>query len=213
LDAWILLVPCISAHVTAIAEPEAGLSPIFPVIAPLTGPASVIAVVAKITKLFVVIDPRLTAVGPGGAVTDNWAAADWPLKEAVMTTGVMVGLTPVARPTTSTVALPLRSAVQAAVVVTSEIDKSLYVPVAVNCLVLPAATEAVPGVTVIDVNVAAVTVNVAVAVLPSKTAVMTTGAVLAVRPVARPVCRPTVALADPEVQLADVAMSEVDESR
>jgi hypothetical protein len=36
----------------------------------------------------------------------------------------------------------------------------LYVPVAVNCCVLPAATEAVEGVTEIEVRTAAVTVNV-----------------------------------------------------
>ncbi len=37
----------------------------------------------------------------------------------------------------------------------------LYVPVAVNCSVLPAATEAVEGLTEIEVNTAAVTVKLA----------------------------------------------------
>jgi hypothetical protein len=37
----------------------------------------------------------------------------------------------------------------------------LYVPVAVNCLLLPAATDADAGVTAIDVSTAAVTVSVA----------------------------------------------------
>jgi hypothetical protein len=40
------------------------------------------------------------------------------------------------------------------------VELSLYVPVAVNCCVLPAATEGFTGVTAIDTSVAAVTVSV-----------------------------------------------------
>src|SRR5271167_5013755 len=44
------------------------------------------------------------------------------------------------------------------------VELSLYVPVAVNCCVLPAATDGFTGVTAMDTSVAAVTVSV---VLPT----------------------------------------------
>ncbi len=48
----------------------------------------------------------------------------------------------------------------------------LYVPVAVNCWVLPAATEALAGVTESEVKTAAVTVSVAEPVIAPDLAVM-----------------------------------------
>jgi hypothetical protein len=53
--------------------------------------------------------------------------------------------------------------VQLAVVVRSCVERSLYVPVAVNCCVFPAATEAVLGVTAIDWRTGAVPVPVRLA--------------------------------------------------
>ena len=59
-----------------------------------------------------------------------------------------------------TVAIVAADEVQVAVLVKFCVLLSLYVPTAVNCCVYPAATDAVPGVTAIDVNTGAVTVNV-----------------------------------------------------
>jgi hypothetical protein len=59
----------------------------------------------------------------------------------------------VARPPLEMVATPAVPEVQVAVVVRSLVELSLYVPIAVNCLVRPAATEGLVGETVINVNV------------------------------------------------------------
>ena len=66
----------------------------------------------------------------------------------------------VASPPLLTVAIVAADEVQVAVRVKFCVLLSLYVPVAVNCCVYPAATDAVPGVTAIEANTGAVTVNV-----------------------------------------------------
>ncbi len=67
----------------------------------------------------------------------------------------------VASPPLLTVAIVVAEEVQVAVVVRVCVVPLLYVPVAANCCVLPAATEAVAGVTEIEVSTGAVTVSVA----------------------------------------------------
>lgn len=79
----------------------------------------------------------------------------------------------------------------------------LKVPVAVNCCVLPAATDGAAGVTAIEVKTAAVTVSEAVPLILPEVAVIV--AVPALMPFARPVCSPTVAVdVLDEVQVAVV---------
>src|SRR5450631_3198520 len=123
-----------SVHGTAIPAPVPALTPIFPVIG--DGVTSVIAVSARITNLFVNIDKRSTAAGPVAAVTVNAAAADWPLKVAVMSD--VPTARPVARPgvpivsNEPTEATPETAEVQLAVAVT-RCGPSVYVPVATNC--------------------------------------------------------------------------------
>jgi len=67
----------------------------------------------------------------------------------------------VANPPLLTVAIVDADEVQVAVPVKFCVVPSLYVPVAVNCCVYPAATDAEPGVTANEANTGAVTVNVA----------------------------------------------------
>jgi hypothetical protein len=67
----------------------------------------------------------------------------------------------VASPPPLTVAIVAADEVQVAVLVRFCVVPLLYVPVAVNCCVYPAATDAVPGVTAIEANTGVVTVNVA----------------------------------------------------
>jgi hypothetical protein len=88
---------------------------------------------------------------------------------------VMVALpcaTLVASPPLLTVATDFADDVQVAVLVRFCVVPLLYVPVAVNCCVYPFATDAVPGVTAIEVNTAAVTVNVAEPVIVPEAAVI-----------------------------------------
>ncbi len=74
-----------------------------------------------------------------------------------------------------------------------------------NCCVLPAATDAVAGVTAIEVNTAAVTVRLAVFFTVPRLAVMV--AVPAATPLASPVWRPIVAMEVlDEIQLTLVVM-------
>ena len=74
-----------------------------------------------------------------------------------------------------------------------------------NCCVLPAATDAVAGVTAIEVNTAAVTVRLAVFFTVPGLAVMV--AVPAATPLASPVWRPIVAMEVlDEIQLTLVVM-------
>jgi hypothetical protein len=78
----------------------------------------------------------------------------------------------VASPLLLTVATDADEEVQVAVLVRVWVVPLLYVPVAANCCLLPAATEAVAGVTEIEVNTAAVTVNVAEPLIVPDLAVM-----------------------------------------
>ncbi len=64
----------------------------------------------------------------------------------------------VANPALLTVATDVADELQLAVVVKFWVEPSLYVPVAVNCCLLPAATELVAGVTAIDLSTGAVPV-------------------------------------------------------
>src|SRR5947209_7279354 len=90
-----------------------------------------------------------------------------------------------------TVATAVDEDVHVAVLVRFCLLPLLYVPVAVNCLVLPAAIEAVVGDTEIEVSTAAVTVSVSVPLIDPKVAVMV--AEPTATPFPSPVCGPTVA--------------------
>ena len=68
---------------------------------------------------------------------------------------------PVATPPATIVATPVADELQLTDPVRFCVLPSLYVPVAVNCSVVPFAIETLPGVTDNEVNTAAVTVNVA----------------------------------------------------
>ena len=68
--------------------------------------------------------------------------------------------TPVASPAALIVAMVVSDVLHVTVLVMFCVEVSLNVPVAVNCCVLPAATDGFAGVTAIDTRVAFVTVNV-----------------------------------------------------
>ena len=137
----------ISAHVTPIAAPLAGLVPIFPVIT--DGGTSVIPVFVRITKFPAV--PRSTGAGPSaGVVTVRVAAPEMPPDVAVMV--AVPADTPVATPGDTTVATATAPEVHVTVLLMSELMPSEAVPVATNRCVPPIATEAVAGATVIDVG-------------------------------------------------------------
>jgi hypothetical protein len=70
-------------------------------------------------------------------------------------------VTPVARPPALIVATLGADELHAAALVRFCVLPSLYVPVAANCSVFPAAIEAFPGVTAIDTSTGEVTVSVA----------------------------------------------------
>lgn len=93
--------------------------------------------------------------------TVSLAVATVPAKVAVMSVAPMP--TAVARPNTLTVAFEASPDPQVTRVVRSWVDWSLYVPVAVNCCVVPSAMLGVAGVTEIEDNVAALTSRIAVA--------------------------------------------------
>jgi len=67
----------------------------------------------------------------------------------------------VASPPLPTVAIVAADEVQVAVLVKFCVVPLLYVPIAANCCVYPAATDAVPGVTAMETNTGAVTASVA----------------------------------------------------
>jgi hypothetical protein len=114
----------------------------------------------------------------------------------------------VARPLLLTVAVDVLDEVQVTCVVIFWVVESEYVPVAVNCWVVPAALLAVAGVTAMEDRVG--TVRVAVPDLPLKVAVMVE------EPAATPVARPlllTVAVdVLDEVQVTFVVIFWVEES-
>src|SRR5689334_16266931 len=75
---------------------------------------------------------------------------------------------------------------QATEVVRSCVVASEYVPIAVNCWVVPLAIEEFGGVTAIDWSTAALTYNVADPEMPLNVAVIVVPPALTVTPVARP---------------------------
>jgi hypothetical protein len=93
------------------------------------------------------------------AVTVN-VAEPWIVPDVALIVAVPFA-TPVASPPLLTVAIVVADEVQVTVLVRFCVVPLLYVPVAVNCCVYPAATDAVPGVTAIEANTGAVTVNMA----------------------------------------------------
>jgi len=78
----------------------------------------------------------------------------------------------VASPPLLTVATPVADEDHWAVLVRFCVLPLLYFPVAVNCWLLPAATEGAVGVTEIEVKTAAVTVNAAEPLIVPDVAVM-----------------------------------------
>jgi hypothetical protein len=70
------------------------------------------------------------------------------------------GATALAKPAVLIVATPAAEELHVAVLPRFWVLPSLYVPVALNCWVLPLAIDGFTGVTAIDTSVAAVTVNV-----------------------------------------------------
>ena len=105
------------------------------------------------------------------AVTVRVAVPVLPLKAAVMVEEPAA--TPVARPLLLTVAVDVLDEVQVTFVVIFWVEESEYVPVAVNCWVLPTGPLAVAGVTAIEDNETVVgTVRVAPPDLPPKVAMM-----------------------------------------
>ena len=152
---------------------------------------------------------RLIVNVPPPPVTVRVAVPDLPLKAAVMVEEPAA--TPVARPLLATVAVGVLDELQVTCEVISWVVESEYVPVAVNCWVLPAAMLAVAGVTAIEDSVtAAVTVRVAVPDLPLKAAVMV--AVPAATAVARPLLVIVALVVLDEVQVTCVVIVWVVES-
>jgi len=96
------------------------------------------------------------------------------------------GATLVASPALFTVATATADELHLAVLLRFCVLPLLYVPVAVNCWVLPAATEALAGVTESEVKTAAVTVSVAEPVIAPDLAVMVVvpGATVVANPLA-----------------------------
>jgi hypothetical protein len=93
------------------------------------------------------------------AVTVN-VAEPWIVPDVAVIVAVPFA-TLVASPPLLTVAIVVADEVQVTVLVRFCVVPLLYVPVAANCCVNPAATDAVPGVTAIEANTGAVTVNMA----------------------------------------------------
>jgi hypothetical protein len=100
---------------------------------------------------------------------------------------------PVAKPAAVTVATVFAEEVQVAVPVRSWLLPSLYLPVAVNCCVMPRAMEGAAGVREIELNVAPVTVS---AVDPL---IVPEVAVIVVVPAVAPVANPPLPMAATEV--------------
>jgi hypothetical protein len=85
---------------------------------------------------------------------------------AVIVIGVALIVSAVANPPAAIVATVVFDDVHVAVEVRSNVDLSLYVPVAVNCVRVPTGTEAFAGVTAIDSSTGAVTVRAAFPATP-----------------------------------------------
>ena len=147
------------------------------------------------------------------AVTVRVAVAVWPPYAAVMVVAPV--LLPVARPSVPAALLIGPTLVSLDVHVASNVRSwvvvSVYVPVAVNCCVVPLAIEGVGGVTWIETSVADVTVSWVVPAKPPNAAEIVTV------PAAAPLAKPSVptallmvamALSD-ELQVAEAVRSWV----
>src|SRR5260370_295595 len=109
--------------------------------------------------------------------------------------------TPVATPLALTVAIVLSDDVHVAVLVRFCVVPSEKCPVALNGAVFPAVTDALAGVTVIDVSAAAVTVSEAVPAMAPEVAVRVTGPP-AFTPVATPLALTVAIVLSDEVHVA-----------
>ena len=134
------------------------------------------------------------------AVTVREAVALTPPCAAVIVTGPPA-FTPVATPLALMVAMVVSDDVHVAVLVRFCVVPSEYWPVAVYGWVLPAATLAAAGDTVIDVSTAAVTVREAVALTPPCAAVRVTGPP-AFTPVATPLALMVAVVVSDDVHVA-----------
>ena len=143
---------------------------------------------------------------PPPPVTVRVAVPEILLKVAVMVEEPAA--TPVARPLLLTVAVGVLDEVHVTCVVIIWVVESEYVPVAVNCWMLPAAMLAVAGVTAIEDSVAAaVTVRVAVPeILPEVALMVEVPAALAV---ARPLLAIVAVVVLDEVQVTCVVINWV----
>ena len=130
------------------------------------------------------------------AVTVSTSTGDvTPLSAAVML--LVPTPAPVANPVVVIVAVVVVAEFHVTVLVMFAVEASLYVPVAVNCWLPPAATDGFAGVTAIDCSVAAVTVSTSAGdVTPLSAAVML------LVPTPAPVARP------PAVIVAVVVVAE-----
>jgi hypothetical protein len=146
-------------------------------------------------------DAGVTAIEASTAAVTLSVAEPWMVPNVAVTVAVPFA-TLVANPPLLTVAIAGADEVHVAVLVKFCVVPLLYVPVAVNCSVYPAATDAVPGVTAIETNTAAVTVNAAEPVTVPEVAV------IVVVPGVRLVASPppfTVAIVVPdELQVAEL---------
>lgn len=142
------------------------------------------------------------------AVTVTFSCPDCPLKAAVIV--ALPALMAETTPKVETVASAVLEEVQVACEVTSFVEESLYVAVAVICSVPPAFTEEVDDVTATPVTVRLVTVRPSLPDLPLKVAVIVAA------PLATPVTRPAVetvaSLVFEEVHVACEVTFCVDES-
>jgi hypothetical protein len=134
-----------------------------------------------------------------GAVTANVAEPVTVPEAAVIVAVPCARL--VANPPLLTVAIGVAEEDHVAVPVRFCVVPLLYVPVAINCCVYPAATDVVLGVTEIEINTGAVTVNVAELLMVPEVAVIV--AVPAATLVANPLVTVATVVFD-EVQLAVV---------
>ena len=116
----------------------------------------------------------------------------------------------VARPPVAIVATVVLELLQVTSAVRSGVEASEKVPVAVNCCILPAATEGVAGVTCIDCSVVAVTVSVVLPLIAPEVAVMIV--VPASKVVARPVLSIVAFAGVPLVQVTLLVISAVEPS-
>src|SRR5665213_763789 len=105
-----------------------------------------------------------------GAFTVNPKDPETPWNAA--TIPAVPGDTPVATPVADTLAIPGASVTQVTRLVSTCVDLSEKVPIAVNCSFDPARTLGLAGLTVIDCKAAAPTVSTVEPVIPFRTALI-----------------------------------------